>query len=95
MSHRQTLSFYCRDLSRLENLSFAHFLKGLKISHTCEALSFSVAGTSSTSSAFPSFLHSAARYLLGLLIKELGTKNSLLLAEIVRAKGRKSLSGTV
>ena len=62
---------------------------------TWEAFSFSVTGTCSTTRGFPSSLHRAARYILGLPRVALEARNSLFLADNALATGLKSRSGTV
>lgn len=62
---------------------------------TWEAFNFSIAGTCSTTRGFPSSLHRAARYILGLPRVALEVRNSLFLADNALATGLKSRSGTV
>ena len=62
---------------------------------TWEALSFSVAGTCSTTRGFPNSLHRAARYILGAPKVDFGERISLFLADKERATGLKRRSGTV
>lgn len=62
---------------------------------TWEAFNFSIAGTCSITRGFPSSLHRAARYILGLPRVALEVRNSLFLADNALATGLKSRSGTV
>lgn len=62
---------------------------------TWEAFNFSIAGTCSTTRGFPSSLHRAARYILGLPRVALQARNSLFPADNALATGLKSRSGTV
>ena len=81
---KQNLTFKFRDFENTANHEV-----------TWEALSFSAAGTCSTTRGLPSSLHKAARYILGLPKVGFTEIISAFLDDMLRATGLKSLSGTV